>query len=71
MKSFKELKEKLNNQMMFFIMAIAMVVITIITSVYLLIFLVSNLSQIFTVSVKPTSSQQFDIQGFEKLHLVQ
>lgn len=71
MKSFKELKEKLNNQMVFFVMAIVMVIITIITSIYLLTFLVSNLSQVFTVNVKSAPSQQFDIQGFEKLHLVQ
>jgi len=70
MKSFKELKEKLNNQMLFFVMAIVMVLITLSLSIYLLMFLVSNLGQVFTINARPVPTQQFDIQGFEKLNLI-
>jgi len=70
MKSFKELKEKLNNQMLFFVMAIVMVLITLSLSIYLLMFLVSNLGQVFTINASPVPTQRFDIQGFEKLNLI-
>ncbi len=71
MKSFKQLKEQFSNQMVFFIMAIVMVILTVSLSIYLLTFLISNLGQVFAVNIQPTPSQQFDTRGFETLHLVQ
>lgn len=69
MEKLKKWNAKFDNQMTFLIGAILLSLIVIGISIYLLTFLVSNLSDVLSVKAKPAQTKQFDIQGFEKLNL--
>ena len=66
---FKQWKAKLGEQASFVIAAAALAIVTVGLSIYLLTFLVSNLTDVLGVTSHTASTKQFDTEGFEKLNL--